>query len=631
MKAMEAEKAEVLIYVKTLKRNYSELKAVMDKSKGEGELAETIITLQKRLEEEKKSRAALQETLEKSKNVVKKTFGALIAEKNKALEERDKAIEERDKAIEEKKIALSEKEMLELKNSALQKKMEQKIDTLKKEAKKVKQLRESLVASAPPKRARKKSKKKSETQPSSPTDLPLEKESEPPPSLSAESDRNEKDQDSNNEAEEEPKLLVMENNVVKGATLELLVERLVWYKAVDSSNLVSTVLLTYRSFTTPEEILRLLLARFNVPAEELVSEGDDDKLAPTTKKKIIQVRVGNVLKNWLDTHPEDFLNNEDLCKDFKSTVKQTMEEANMTNLSELLVKQLEDTLNHTLRKKIPNPLHPPKSIAPTSNSLLGFHPTELARQLTLLEFNFFRAITPKECLRQAWNKNQAASPNVVKMIQWFNLISTWVCHEVVKEIDLKKRAHILKKLLQTVVELEQLRNLNGIQEILAGLALTPVWRLKATWARIGTNAKSAELLSKYQQYQELMSSQHAYSKYRKMLATLSPPAIPYLGIHLHDLTHIEDGNLDYFDEELKVINIDKRRKIAQVISELQQFQQGTYPLMVESTIMSHLVTIDNLPDEETLYAMSLACEKQVEEKFVTKKRTGSFISKFRGS
>jgi hypothetical protein len=51
---------------------------------------------------------------------------------------------------------------------------------------------------------------------------------------------------------------------------------------------------------------------------------------------------------------------------------------------------------------------------------MDIDPLEMARQITLTEFELFKAILPRECLNGAWMKKgkENSAPNVLKMIRW---------------------------------------------------------------------------------------------------------------------------------------------------------------------------------------------------------------------
>lgn len=58
--------------------------------------------------------------------------------------------------------------------------------------------------------------------------------------------------------------------------------------------------------------------------------------------------------------------------------------------------------------------------------LLDVHPEEMARQLTLIEYNIYKEIKPSECLKQRWTRTDKASvaPNIMALIDRFNKVSS---------------------------------------------------------------------------------------------------------------------------------------------------------------------------------------------------------------
>jgi len=77
---------------------------------------------------------------------------------------------------------------------------------------------------------------------------------------------------------------------------------LAWHKAVDT-DYVRAFLLTYRSFTSPDELSGLLIQRYLDPTKN--TEGLD-RAEIDNRMKIIKIRVGNIFKTWLETQYSDF-------------------------------------------------------------------------------------------------------------------------------------------------------------------------------------------------------------------------------------------------------------------------------------------------------------------------------------
>ncbi|KNC71871.1 hypothetical protein SARC_15584 [Sphaeroforma arctica JP610] len=58
---------------------------------------------------------------------------------------------------------------------------------------------------------------------------------------------------------------------------------------------------------------------------------------------------------------------------------------------------------------------------PDSYDILNISTLEIARQMTLIDFDLFAKIKSTELVNQAWNKNGAKAPNICASIHRFNL------------------------------------------------------------------------------------------------------------------------------------------------------------------------------------------------------------------
>jgi hypothetical protein len=109
---------------------------------------------------------------------------------------------------------------------------------------------------------------------------------------------------------------------------------------------------------------------------------------------------------------------------------------------------------------------------------------EIARQLTLVEFELFESIQARECLNQAWNqKNQKTqAPNIFEMITRTNQVVNWVTYEIIKFEKVEQRKKAIQKFIKVARECKKLNNFNALLEIIGGLNSIGVHRLKKSWA-----------------------------------------------------------------------------------------------------------------------------------------------------
>ena len=98
------------------------------------------------------------------------------------------------------------------------------------------------------------------------------------------------------------------------------------------------------------------------------------------------------------------------------------------------------------------------------------------------------------------------------------------------------------------------------QALLAALGNAAVHRLKHAKAKLTSKA-----LSDLEGLSTLMAHASSYKNYRAQIASLryAPPFIPYIGVHLSDLTFIGDGNKDVTVDGK--INLAKRVQVVAIL------------------------------------------------------------------
>ncbi|OMJ23302.1 Cell division control protein 25 [Smittium culicis] len=271
---------------------------------------------------------------------------------------------------------------------------------------------------------------------------------------------------------------------------------------------------------------------------------------------------------------------------------------------------------------------PPQPILPEQPldnylSLIHIDTNELARQICIIDYSLLNKVRPAEFLRKAW-MTSAANPKAVNGLTIeiaYNLravsafstrFSNFVISMILKNGELDMRVKFLEYFIDLGQKLWILNNYNGLMSIIGALQSTPIERLKQTWSSL-----SPKTLNAFNSLCSVMSSSKNYSNYRESLKSISPPAIPFIGLALSDLTFIEDGNPELHENTEGMINFLKHRQISDVIQQIQLFQYTPFPLLQVNEIISFFFSclkqaIPFAPSEENLsnlfYKLSEAVE-----------------------
>eukprot|EP00009_Paramoeba_aestuarina_P008825 CAMPEP_0201521960 /NCGR_PEP_ID=MMETSP0161_2-20130828/16376_1 /ASSEMBLY_ACC=CAM_ASM_000251 /TAXON_ID=180227 /ORGANISM="Neoparamoeba aestuarina, Strain SoJaBio B1-5/56/2" /LENGTH=495 /DNA_ID=CAMNT_0047920701 /DNA_START=112 /DNA_END=1599 /DNA_ORIENTATION=+ len=347
--------------------------------------------------------------------------------------------------------------------------------------------------------------------------------------------------------------------VIRSASFDRLVERLT-HEKISDPKFRKAFLLTYRSFTTPLQLIEALRKRYELNCLDV-----NDQV------NLKRVRVIGGIKAWMEDHFYDF--NEPEVQNALTNFFSEMNEAkeNSAKNLQLLFNRLkkknmeEETLQSNRLKAVDANLEAECSKIMETKGWQGLDGKRLALQMTLLESEIYCSILPKECI--SWNKKEkeVLAPNISAMIKQFNLISGWVSSALVTQVTLDGRIEILKKFIDLMDQLHELNNLNGMMEILSGINNSSVRRMKQTFGGLDTDYKK-----RLEKTEELLSHKFSYKGYRDHLHQINPPCVPYMGVYLTDLTFTMDGNPDFIDGGL--INFKKRRLIAETIDEIHQYQ-----------------------------------------------------------
>lgn len=373
--------------------------------------------------------------------------------------------------------------------------------------------------------------------------------------------------------EDSEKNIVIENNEIKAATLDKLVEKITHYTDMDHK-FRDIFFLTYRSFCTGHVLMDKLMDRFYLTKQEEVW---------SEKSLKILIRVLNSMKIWVEKHFHDFDNLllirlVRFLDSASCAVKEVEQTCNLVrkSLSSKLIKDNNKAVKHSTNQKAPEPILPENFSEHVAFNLLEWSPIEFARQLTLIEYDYFQKIEPKEWLSGAWTKHTKyeEAPHIAHLTDRWNKMTQFVASAILSQSDMKQRRKYLLKFIEIAQALREMNNYHGLTEMMCGLSNVSVHRLKKTWAII-----PPEYISRYEELRKLCSQEQANKNMRQALQLSTPPCIPPLSMYLKDLTFINDGNADNIRDGL--INVFKRRQVSKIILETIKVNQNT-PFLFET-------------------------------------------------
>ncbi|MFT7815494.1 rap guanine nucleotide exchange factor 1 isoform X3 [Arapaima gigas] len=376
-------------------------------------------------------------------------------------------------------------------------------------------------------------------------------------------------------------------------------------------------LTTYRTFITPEDLIKKLHYRYplhaSVKTKEPFEHGEPQAPrlvatkfchSPDTFKKRVSKNTFFVLVRVVDELCLVELT-DDILKQLMDLVFRLVCNGELS-LARVLRKNILDKVEQKKQMRYTHSLKPlaARGVAARPGTLHDFRSHEIADQLTLLDAELFYKIEIPEVLLWAKEQNEEKSPNLTQFTEHFNNMSYWVRSIIIQQEKAQDREKLLLKFIKIMKHLRKLNNFNSYLAILSALDSAPIRRLE--WQK-----QTSEGL---EEYCTLIDSSSSFRAYRAALAEVEPPCIPYLGLILQDLTFVHLGNPDLIDGK---VNFSKRWQQFNILDSMRRFQQVHYELKRNDEIVSFFNDFSDHLAEEALWELSL----KIKPRNITRRKT----------
>ncbi|CDK27463.1 unnamed protein product [Kuraishia capsulata CBS 1993] len=396
---------------------------------------------------------------------------------------------------------------------------------------------------------------------------------------------------------------------------------------VDDVAFAHALLLMFRTIFLPEEFLKEIIRQYTLVMPEGLSFEEYElwtakRLVPTQAwvQEVLETLFSSywnvhysspqVMETWKAFVADQAALGAPISTDLDNKVMTALEVKDQERYIKIFGRQI---IREQEQSRPPAPLLFNRVILKRGKiSLREIEALELARQFSLIQFELYEKINETELLSRAWSRKYGEigdSPNIASFVRNCNQITHFTSYSVLRKTDARKRAEIIKYLILVAEKCLKLKNFSTMTAIISGLGSTQISRLKKTWALVPKH-----MVRNFERLDSVMSFGRNYSEYRSMLRFMeddNEPCLPFLGMYLSDLRFLADGNRDYLQDK-QTINFGKRLGLARIISDAVRPARRPFNFERVEEIQTFIQEyFDAVPDEETMYQLSLKLEPRV--------------------
>lgn len=249
---------------------------------------------------------------------------------------------------------------------------------------------------------------------------------------------------------------------------------------------------------------------------------------------------------------------------------------------------------------------------------------DVAQQWSLLEHEYYCCIRPFELIGQRWTKHRDETPGVAAYTAWFNHTSALVQTDILHNSEVATQRNSMRFWLEVLEHMLRMFNFGGAMAIIAALESRNIERLKAAWAMLEADERrfAASVTQKFAPYNN-------FRTYRESESVCSAPFVPFMAVHLSDLTFIDEGNATHLTrEERRLVNLEKVELMARSIKQALRGQTKLYSFAPLISVQALLVKSKTF-DELTMDAISRLYQKPTVDE--PKRASSSLIRRASGT
>eukprot|EP01129_Flabellula_baltica_P010672 TRINITY_DN4530_c0_g1_i1.p1 TRINITY_DN4530_c0_g1~~TRINITY_DN4530_c0_g1_i1.p1 ORF type:complete len:553 (+),score=106.78 TRINITY_DN4530_c0_g1_i1:212-1870(+) len=343
---------------------------------------------------------------------------------------------------------------------------------------------------------------------------------------------------------------------------------------------VTAFLMSYRYFMEPEELFFFLKEQW--------------ELTTAPSQKVLNYRKKNVaaiISSWLKIYYPDDVKNSSFQKEMMSLCETISAEEGFDKVGSIFERRKTPRrlfFDATDMKKVDKyaTVRERRTWVDSKSSIYDVSPSELADQITLIDFEYYSSIHPLELTKNYWNSElkHEKSGNVLNMIEFTNHISMWVGTCILDCLTLEDSVRVAEYFIEVAKRLYKSKNFNGLRAVLIGFNMDCVYRLKRIWKRV--SRKHSELLRQYNNIFSLENN-NASVVYEQTRS----PKIPFLGSFLQEITYADSMPNSYEGNEY-LINFDKYDALCERITKLLNQQGETYEINPSSSVQSFIINAE---------------------------------------